>query len=70
MSCNFCLFSKFFNPKPYVLKSFTHVIIHMDFVGFPFKNSKLKNKITYIRSFQIDLGRFVGDWTCIIQILQ
>jgi hypothetical protein len=21
-------------------------------------------------SFHIDLGRFVGDWTCIIQILE
>jgi hypothetical protein len=43
----------------------------MDFVGFPFGTSKLKNNISYIKyNFHIDLGRFVRDWTCIIQRLE
>jgi hypothetical protein len=34
----------------------------MDFVGFPFKTSKLKKTSpTLNTSFQIDLGRFVDD---------
>ncbi len=48
MSCNFCLFFNFFVPKTYVFESFTWGIIHMDFVGFPFRTSKLKNEINYI----------------------
>jgi hypothetical protein len=43
----------------------------MDFVGSPFKTSKLKmTSATLNTNFHIDLGRFVGDWICIIQILK
>jgi hypothetical protein len=42
-SCNFCLFLNFFVPQTNVFESFTWVIIHMDFVVFPFRISKLKN---------------------------
>jgi len=61
MSCNFFLFFKFFYPKSIFKKKFRWGIILMDFVGFPFRISKLKNDISYINiSFHIDLGRFVG----------
>jgi len=49
MSCNFCLFFNLFVPKAYILKNFTWVIIHLDFVGFPFKTSKFKNDLNYIK---------------------
>jgi len=49
MSCNFCFFFNFFVLRTYVFESFTWVIIHMDFVGFPFRTSKLKNDISYIK---------------------
>jgi hypothetical protein len=43
----------------------------LDFMGFSFSTSKSKNDISYIEYwFHIDLGRFVGDWTCIIEILK
>jgi hypothetical protein len=42
-----CFFN-FFVPKTYVFESFTWGIVHMDFVGFPFENFKLKNDINYI----------------------
>jgi hypothetical protein len=43
----------------------------MDFMSFPFKTSKLEmTSITLDTSFHIDLWRSVGDWTCIIQILE
>jgi len=43
----------------------------MDFVDFPFRISKLKININYIKyiNFHIDLGKFLGDWACIIQRL-
>jgi len=50
MNCNFCLFFNFFVPKTYsVFQSFRWAIIHMDFVDFPFRTSKLKNSINYIK---------------------
>jgi hypothetical protein len=49
MNYNCCLFFKFFVPKTFVFESFTWGIIHMDFVGFSFKTSKLKNDISYIK---------------------
>jgi hypothetical protein len=33
----------------HVFESFTWVIIHMDFVGFPFSTSKFLNDINYIK---------------------
>jgi len=48
MSCKFFFFFQFLCPKKYVFESFTWGIIHMDFVGFPFRISKLKNDIKYI----------------------
>jgi hypothetical protein len=38
-----------FVSKTYVFESFGWGIILMDFVGFPFKTSKLKNDISYIK---------------------
>jgi hypothetical protein len=49
MNYKFYLFFNFFVPKAYVFESFTWVIIHLDFVGFPFKISKFKNDINYIK---------------------
>jgi hypothetical protein len=48
MSCNFVCFSNVLS-QAYVLKNFTWIIIHMDFVGFPFKTTKFKNDINYIK---------------------
>jgi hypothetical protein len=43
------LFFKFFVPKTYVFESFRWGIIPLDFVGFCFRTSKLKNDISYIK---------------------
>jgi hypothetical protein len=55
------------------IESFRCDIIPLNFMGFSFKTFKSKNDINYIdlpnTNFHIDLGRFVGDWTCIIQIV-
>jgi hypothetical protein len=48
MSCNFCLFFKFFCPKSIFFEIFKWDIIPMDFVSFPFRTSKFKNVISYI----------------------
>jgi hypothetical protein len=48
MNCNFCLFFNFSIPKTCVFESFTWVIIHLDLVGFSFRNFKFKNDINYI----------------------
>jgi hypothetical protein len=40
---------QFFCSKNIFFESFTWVIIHLHFVGFPFKTSKLKNDINYIK---------------------
>jgi hypothetical protein len=58
---NFILFSNF-------LKSFRWGIIPLDFLGF-FPNQKMTSA-TLNTNFHIDLGRFVCDWTCSIQILE
>jgi hypothetical protein len=47
MSCNFCLFLKFFVPKAYAFESFIWGIFYMDFVGCLFRTSKLKNDISF-----------------------
>jgi len=58
----FLFFFNFYIPKTYVFKSFTWVIIHLDFVGFIFRTSKLKlTSATLNTSFQTDLGRFASD---------
>ncbi len=49
MNCNFCLFFNFFGAKACVFESFRWGIIPLDFVGFPFKTSKFKNDINYIK---------------------
>jgi hypothetical protein len=38
-----------FCPKSIFFERFTWIIIHMDFVGFIFRTSKLKNDINYIK---------------------
>ncbi len=48
MVCNFCLFFNFFVPKAY-FESYRWGIIPLDFVSFPFRTSKLKNDINYIK---------------------
>jgi hypothetical protein len=45
----FYFFFNFLVPKTYVFESFTWVIILLDFVGFPFRTSKFKNDINYIK---------------------
>ncbi len=42
------LIFNFFVSKTYVFESFTWVIIHLNFVGFPFRTSKLKIDINHI----------------------
>jgi hypothetical protein len=49
MSYNFCFLKNFFASKTYAFERFTWAIIHMDFVGFPFRTSKLKNDLNYIK---------------------
>ncbi len=49
MNYNFCLFFNFFGPKACVFENFRWGIILLDFVGFPFKTSKIKNGINYIK---------------------
>jgi hypothetical protein len=63
MSYNFCLFFNFFIPKKIFFENFKFGMILMDFVGFPFRTSKLKNdkSTTLNTSFHIDLGRVIGD---------
>jgi len=46
---HFYFYFHFFGPKNIFFESFTWVIIHMVFVGFPFKASKLKNDVRYIK---------------------
>jgi hypothetical protein len=48
MRCNFYFIFNSLSQK-ICFESFTWVIIHMDFVSFPFKTSKLKNDISYIK---------------------
>ncbi len=43
------IYIQFLCPKSIFFESFTWGIIHMDFVGFPFKTSKLKNDGNYIK---------------------
>jgi hypothetical protein len=45
----FLFIFQIFYPKSIFFECFTWVIIHMDFVGFPFRTSKLKNNISYIK---------------------
>ncbi len=45
----FVFLKKFFVPKAYVFESFRWGIIPLDCVGFPFRTSKLKNDINYIK---------------------
>jgi hypothetical protein len=48
----FCLKSIFFESLKWT------IIIHMDFVGFPFRTSKLKNNISYIKcNFSHSFGK-------------
>jgi hypothetical protein len=62
---------QFLCPKKYVFESFTWVIIHVDFVAFLFRIFKLKMTLALLNiSSHIDMGRFVSDWTCVIQILE
>jgi hypothetical protein len=71
MSCNFCLLFNFFVPKTYFLKVLDGALflwtLWVSFLRLP--NQKM-TLITLNTNFHIDLGRFVGDQTCIIQILE
>ncbi len=49
MSWNFCFFFQNLCPKSIVFESCRWGIIFLDFVGFPFGTSKLKNDISYIK---------------------
>jgi hypothetical protein len=42
------IFFQFLCLKNIIFESFTWGIIHMNFVGFPFRTSKIKNDINYI----------------------
>jgi hypothetical protein len=71
MSCNFCLFFKEIVAKTYFLKVLNGAlflwILHV------FLSRLLNQKMTSATlniSFHIYLGRFVGDWICIIHILE
>jgi hypothetical protein len=45
---NICFWDKEIE-KNNVFENFTWVIIHLEFGGFPFKTSKLKNDIMFLR---------------------
>ncbi len=65
------LFFNFFVPKELFLKFLDGAIslwnLWVFLLGLPNQKMTLATQNT---NFHIDLGRFVGDWTCIIQILQ
>jgi hypothetical protein len=70
MSCNFYFIFQFFCPKSIFLESFKCSIIPMDLVGFLLGcPSKKMISTTLNIIFHIYLGRFIGDSTYIIQIL-
>jgi len=48
MSYNFYLFFNFFSQKHF-FENFKWAIVHIDFVGFLFKTSKLKNNMSYMK---------------------
>jgi hypothetical protein len=48
MSCNFCLVFKFFVRKSYFLKVLNGAIFLWT-LSFPFRTSKLKNDINYVK---------------------
>jgi hypothetical protein len=61
---NFC-------PKKYFLKVLNGASFLWTFVGFFLGLPNFKMTLIILNaSFHIDLGRFVGDWICIIQILE
>jgi hypothetical protein len=70
MNCNFFLLNVFV-AKTYLLKvlhgAFFRWTLWVFLLGLP--NLKL-TLVTLNTSFHKDLGRFVGDLTCIIQILK
>jgi len=50
MNYNFLFFIfQFLCSKNIFFKNFAWAIIHMHFVGFPFKTSKFKNDLNYIK---------------------
>ncbi len=71
MSCNFCLFFKLFVPKAYFLKVLDGAFFLWTLKVFLLKLLNLKmTSATLNTNFHINLGRFVGDWTCFIQRLE
>jgi hypothetical protein len=68
MNCNFCLFFNFFVPKAYFFKVLDGALFLWTFWVFLLWLSNFKMTSTTLNiSFHIDLGKFVSDWTCIIQ---
>jgi hypothetical protein len=62
MNYNLFFIFNLFVPKSYDFKSFTWVIMHLDFVGFFFGLLNLKmTSVTFNTNFHIYLGRFVND---------
>jgi hypothetical protein len=49
MDYNFCFFSIFLSQKKKILKALHGSFIHLDFMGFPFRTSKFKNDINYMK---------------------
>ncbi len=71
MSCNFCFFFNFFVPKNLYLKILNVALFFWTLWVFLLGLSNLKMALVKLNtSFHIDLGRFVGDSTCIIQRLK
>jgi hypothetical protein len=71
MSYNFFYFSNFFCSKCIFLEFLDGTlflrILLVFLLGLPYLNM---TSTTLSTSFHIDLGRLIGDWTCIIQILE
>jgi len=67
----FLFLFQFLCPKSIFLKVLDGALFLWTLWVFFLGLSNLKMaSITLNTSFHIDLGRFVGDWTCIIQILE
>jgi hypothetical protein len=71
MSCNFSLFFNLFVPKAYFLKVLNGALFLWILWVFLLRLPNFKmTLITLYTNFHIDLGKFVGDRTSIIQILE
>jgi hypothetical protein len=70
MNYNCFLFFNFIVPKTYVLKVLDETLIQKKLWVFLLGLPNLKMTLVILNtSSHIDLGRFIGDWICLIERL-